>query len=142
MWFHDSALIPISWSAAFEVGVPDLDVEHRVLVTLYNDFVLATNRRVSLTLRWEILDSIRACAALHIQHEKRLLCRLPLPGAIDQPRVHRLLLDDLPRPGAGDTDLLPRAEADRALRNAAHILRRRLLAHFQDDLALFAARPS
>ncbi|WP_431858441.1 bacteriohemerythrin [Azospirillum sp.] len=61
---------PIAWTPDLEVGVPEVDDEHALLVTLYNDVVRATRQGVSRPTRDGIVRSLQAYAVFHMDREE------------------------------------------------------------------------
>ena len=72
---------PIAWTGDLEVGVAEIDDEHALLVTLYNDVVRAAHQGVSRPMRDGILRTPQAYAVFHINHEDAWMLRHAYPDA-------------------------------------------------------------
>lgn len=69
----DEPLVPIVWTEEFELGIPEIDEDHRGLVTLYNDMVCALRRSVSATMTRDIVASLCRFMRLHMRREEALM---------------------------------------------------------------------
>jgi len=76
-----STFHPIPWTSDLEVGVPEIDDEHALLVTLYNDVVRATRQGVSRPTRDGIVRSLQAYAVFHMDHEEAWMRQHGYPDA-------------------------------------------------------------
>ncbi|WP_448192218.1 bacteriohemerythrin [Azospirillum sp. sgz301742] len=83
-----STFHPIAWTSDLAVGVPEIDDEHALLVTLYNDVVRAANQGVSRQMRESILRSLRAYAVFHMDHEDLWMRRHGYPDAEQHRQRH------------------------------------------------------
>lgn len=72
---------PIAWTPDLEVGVCEIDDEHALLVTLYNDVVRAARQGVSRPTRQSIVRSLQAYAVFHMDHEEAWMIRHAYPQA-------------------------------------------------------------
>ena len=112
-----STFHPIPWTGDLEVGVPEIDAEHALLVTLYNDVVRAVTLGVSRQTRDGIVRSLRR--------------RHGYPDEAEHRRRHaefKAAMDALGDP----------AEGDGAMAGVAGFLHEWILNHIvHDDRALF-----
>lgn len=127
---------PIAWTRDLEVGVPDIDDEHALLVTLYNDVVRATRQGVSRPTRDAIVRSLQAYAVFHMDHEEAWMIRHAYPDAARHRQRHaefKAAIEALCTAADG------RDVADHAsLSGLAGFLRDWILDHIRgDDRALF-----
>lgn len=131
-----SAFNPIAWTRDLEVGVPDIDDEHALLVTLYNDVVRATLQGVSRPTRDAIVRSLQAYAVFHMDHEEAWMIRHAYPDAARHRQRHaefKAAIDAL----CADVDT-PQEAAHTAMAGLAGFLRDWILDHIRgDDRALF-----
>ncbi|PWC38804.1 hemerythrin family protein [Azospirillum sp. TSO22-1] len=72
---------PIAWTRDLEVGVPEIDDEHTLLVTLYNDVVRAARQGVSCPTRDGIVRTLQAYAVFHMDREEAWMIRHAYPDA-------------------------------------------------------------
>jgi hemerythrin len=122
---------PIAWTSDLQVGVPEIDDEHALLVTLYNDVVRATNRGVSRPTRDSIVRSLKAYAIFHMDHEEAWMRRHSYPDTERHRQQHaefKAAIDTLCGPPDEHGSLL----------GVAGFLRGWILGHIRvDDRALF-----
>ena len=79
----------IDWMPDFELGVPEIDEEHRTLVALYNDLIHALIRGASRIMSQSIIRSLRRYMAEHMSREEAYIQRHGFPGADQHIREHR-----------------------------------------------------
>lgn len=74
----------IEWGPVFAFGGLEIEAEHLVIVTLYNDVVRSVGRPVSCQMRRELVESLERYALIHFAHEEDHMRRTGYPGT----RVH------------------------------------------------------
>jgi len=128
-------LEPVPWTADMSVGVESIDLEHSMLVTLYNDLVHALNRPVSATTKRRYLDSVRSHLLTHLAHEEAVLRSRGHPEIDAHVSDHR-------HGKAALAALTDRPEEQVDLVEIARFLRDWIIRHIMvDDREAFAALP-
>ncbi|EME71867.1 hemerythrin-like protein [Paramagnetospirillum caucaseum] len=124
----------IEWSNELKLGVPAMDAEHRQLLKLTNDFLVAADGHAPFPRLARIMGELIARTRIHFQAEETLLDRAAYPGLAGHKAAHGRLLVEAQRLYERFTALETTARADqtatRALtREAARFLQRWLVDH-------------
>jgi hemerythrin len=78
----------IEWTTALELGLPEIDAQHRRLVAITNDLDDAMRRGKGRYALSNILDALSSYTATHFQTEEGYFSRCAYPGAGDHVREH------------------------------------------------------
>lgn len=87
----------IAWSTAHEIGIPEIDAQHRRLAGQINELADLLKSGVPGHEVMAQLDATLAYAAHHFASEEALMERHNAPGLADHRAWHALLLSDLRR---------------------------------------------
>jgi hemerythrin-like metal-binding protein len=85
----------IDWTAEFELGIPDIDTEHRELIALINELhadIGDTTPSADIVLR---LQEIYRQIADHFAHEEQHMRDSRYMSYAEHKEDHEILLDDL-----------------------------------------------
>lgn len=82
----------IEWSKELMLGVPAMDAEHKQLVRLSNDFLLAASEHAPFSRLSHILGELIARTRIHFQQEEILLDKAGYPGLAGHRLEHARLL--------------------------------------------------
>ena len=85
----------IDWSAEFELGIPDIDREHRDLITLINELHAELGETSSAAEIVARLRTIYQHIADHFAHEEQLMRDSRYMSYAEHKEDHEILLDDL-----------------------------------------------
>lgn len=78
----------ITWDDSFDLGIPELDAEHRDLVETYNQLVDAWRRDQGLVRPALIINELTGRVRVHAMSEEGLLAAHGFPGLADHRRDH------------------------------------------------------
>ena len=81
----------IEWTPALEVGVADIDDDHRVMVALLNRVVKAVDRMQAVA----VLEELGRCTAEHFAREEELMAACCYEFADRHRREHRELYREI-----------------------------------------------
>lgn len=81
----------ITWSPALEIGIPEIDYQHRNLVSMLNALNDAIEEKAAQSVIGEILEALNAYVITHFASEERLMDKLHYEF-IDEHKIehHRL----------------------------------------------------
>lgn len=82
----------IHWTPALEVGHPDIDADHRILVDLVNQLAAATG---TIDMALANLDALLSHAAAHFGREEALMQEIAYQQTSRHAKEHLHLADDL-----------------------------------------------
>ncbi len=88
----------ITWTEDLSIGIPQIDQDHKVLVSLVNRCIAVLNsdnpdnKEIS-----NILDELFDYTQYHFQREERLMKVCEYPGLIKHQQVHQLLIKEVGR---------------------------------------------
>jgi hemerythrin-like metal-binding protein len=85
----------VTWSQLFSVGVPELDEEHRQLVSLINWFHERQVTGAGRDAIFEVLNELVRYAEYHFAHEERLLEALRFPERLKHKIEHDRFLQEV-----------------------------------------------
>jgi len=126
-------MVPLEWTAALEVGHPEIDADHRAMVCLLNRLHAASSRSDRAAVRIE-LAALEALTRDHFAREERLMLDIRYPFAARHQKEHVHLFDEI---GAQIDDLNEGLLGAAAI---AQFIRRWLMDHVEtSDRQLCAA---
>jgi hemerythrin len=128
----------IEWSKELMLGVPAMDAEHRQLLRLTSDFLVAAEEQAAFSRLCHILGELIARTRIHFQQEETLLDQVAYPGLAGHRAEHSRLLIEAQklyeRFSALDANPRRDEEAARTLTlEAAQFLQRWLVDHIMAD---------
>lgn len=87
----------LEWVEDYNVGIPAIDNEHKLLVSLINDMgsVVETNPEVQLQIIGDTLNTLDHCIRTHFESEERFLLANNYPEIDTQKAEHTLLIEQL-----------------------------------------------
>ena len=85
----------IDWSAEFELGIPDIDKEHRDLIALINELHAEIGKTASTAEIIARLQEIYRQIADHFAHEEKHMREVRYMSYAEHKEDHEILLDDL-----------------------------------------------
>ncbi|HET9551739.1 MAG TPA: hemerythrin family protein [Anaeromyxobacteraceae bacterium] len=91
------------WKAAYELGLPELDAQHRQFFELMNRCAMAAAEGAGPAALDELLSELAAYADYHFSAEEAVLDRCGYPGLEQQRAEHRRFRADLARLVAQET---------------------------------------
>ena len=109
----------IEWKPALELGVPEVDSDHRTLVELLNRITTATEREEAL----EVLDQLERYTGYHFAREEALMAEYGYEFAGEHVREHQDLFFEVKNQ---IEDLLTN---ERGVREVGQFMQRWLLRH-------------
>jgi hemerythrin len=77
----------LKWGPDYEMGLPDLDDEHRHLVKLINQGIATVDLKQEVLLE-PVLNELFAYARVHFAHEERLMITAGFPDLHDHVKEH------------------------------------------------------
>lgn len=78
---------PLKWGPVYELGIPDLDAQHRLLLSLVNEVVAAVSEREQVRLE-PVLDQLVEYAKVHFAEEERRMAAAEFPNMKAHIREH------------------------------------------------------
>lgn len=84
----------IAWGSSLEIGIPEIDAEHRQMVNLLNDLVAASDKPDQSEVR-RILLLLEEYTVAHFAHEERLMTATAYPGTASHCEEHRRLFAEI-----------------------------------------------
>lgn len=91
---NDHSSLQIVWTTAFEIGHPEIDADHRAMVSLLNHVQTASRRADEV----EVRSALRALEALtrdHFAREERLMLAIRYEMAARHQKEHIHLFDEI-----------------------------------------------
>jgi hemerythrin-like metal-binding protein len=85
------------WHEGYSVGVQQFDADHRRLLNLAEEMVLAARQQAQPLTAGEVLEDLIAYAEEHFLHEERLMQTTGYAGLQEHQTEHRRLLDEIRR---------------------------------------------
>ncbi len=85
----------IQWQAAYELGIPSIDGDHRMLVNKLNHFVSRSQSAAATSELHVILGELTAEIAAHFKHEEDLLERSDFPLLASHAAEHEKLIQQI-----------------------------------------------
>ena len=85
----------LSWIEDYSIGVPEVDVEHRYLFDLINEFHDQYFAGAEHPNILRVLNRLIAYAEKHFQHEEELMTRIGYPHLDTQHKMHEALVMDI-----------------------------------------------
>lgn len=122
---------PIAWRDEYSVGLPDVDHEHRMLISMINEVAAALGPGSPRARITAALGEICARIAAHFALEEREMRALGYAGLGDHKREHERLLEDI-------LDIMADVESPRGYDPA--LLERRLDSWFTEHFRTQDAR--
>lgn len=127
-------MLHIRWKDSYEVGVPEIDAEHREIIDTYNHLVDAWRRDNGMVEPTMIIHELAGRFRYHSMREEALLEDYDLPDPEAHKAEHRAMIDDF--------DEIERRflteETSAAKEQSLKLLRKKLLEHTVGlDRALF-----
>lgn len=109
----------IEWKPALELGVPEIDADHRALVDMLNRVIAAEDREEAMV----VLEELEHYTHYHFAREEALMAECGFEFAREHEREHRTLYLEVRNQ---IDDLL---SGERSLREIAQFMQRWLLRH-------------
>lgn len=85
----------IEWKKEFELGVPDIDTEHRELIELINSTYSALQAQPESSNIMAFLGEIFAKISAHFALEESIMRKYRYDGYLEHKQEHERLLDDI-----------------------------------------------
>ena len=85
----------IEWTQTFEVGLPDIDAQHKQLVDLGNGLIQAMSIGMDRHILQEIFLELRDAACRHFVDEETYMQRIGYPGLAQQKACHEQMARDM-----------------------------------------------
>src|SRR5271169_4682010 len=85
----------IEWNDGMSVGIPEIDEDHKLFISLVNGFNQSVTGRMALTEVKKRLQLIIDDAERHFAHEERLVKEWRYPDAEDHARIHAQIIKAL-----------------------------------------------
>ncbi len=73
---HTNKNAPKSWDKAYELGISEIDNQHKILFSIYDEFVNAYNTRESIDLIQSLLERLDSFRIFHFESEENLMLKL------------------------------------------------------------------
>lgn len=87
----------IEWSPALEIGVPEIDYQHRTMVSMLNALHRSIEDQAGPQAIDEILEALDAYVLTHFASEERLMERLRYEHIDEHKAEHHRLAEDVQR---------------------------------------------
>lgn len=84
-----------AWKEEYSVAIPEIDAQHRQLVTILEDLHRAMRKAEGTTVLGSILDRLQQYAAEHFATEERLFKKYHYPEEQEHKREHESFLAKL-----------------------------------------------
>jgi hemerythrin len=85
----------IEWKKEFELGVPEIDTEHRELIELINSTYAALQAQRQSSNIMAFLGEIFAKISAHFALEESIMRKYRYDGYLEHKKEHEKLLDDI-----------------------------------------------
>lgn len=85
----------IEWKKEFELGVPEIDTEHKELIDLINNTYAALQAQQGSSSIMEFLGEIFAKISAHFALEESIMRKYKYDGYMEHKAEHEQLLDDI-----------------------------------------------
>lgn len=79
----------VKWNASYDIGVDEIDGQHRSLVDLLNQVWEGIVRRVDRTRMLKVLDELERYTVAHFTAEELYMWEINFPGFNSHTRMHR-----------------------------------------------------
>ena len=103
----------MEWSESLEIGVVEVDEQHKELVHRVNEFYAAIKENKSKAEALRILKYLGSYVVVHFADEERLQVRYNYPGYVEHKKIHtefiktvRELTAEVEKEGVGTTTFL------------------------------------
>jgi hemerythrin len=87
--------VPLRWSEALSIGVPEIDAQHRELFRRVEGLLAAMRANDPGVLR--LVNYLAGHVEVHFRAEEDLMSRLGYPGVAEHVAEHRAFLDEFER---------------------------------------------
>lgn len=77
------------WKPSYELGIPEIDLDHRLLVGMINELYEAMKQGQGYELMNEILDRLIDYVGRHFSNEEGFMRAAHYPGILDHEREHQ-----------------------------------------------------
>jgi hemerythrin len=91
---EDHDMVHLEWTAALEIGHPEIDDDHRAMVCLLNRLYAASSRSDQAAVRVE-LAALEALTRDHFAREERLMLDIRYEFAARHQKEHVYLFDEI-----------------------------------------------
>lgn len=78
----------LEWSPALELGLPEIDSQHKRLVVIANKLLAAIRWGKGREAVAEIIKELREYTVLHFRQEEAFMAEKGFPGRLEHARVH------------------------------------------------------
>ena len=85
----------IHWDKSFEIGITEMDEQHRMLVSIANEILSAKQQHIEDATIAKILDALIEYTQQHFQHEEKLMEDMGYPNLPEHRRQHKMLMNDV-----------------------------------------------
>ena len=86
---------PIAWQPDYDLGVDDIDLQHRFFASLINRLAADLRQVTDPPLRSALMQELSAYARFHFISEENLMARAGYPGLAEHRALHNRLIDEL-----------------------------------------------
>jgi hemerythrin-like metal-binding protein len=121
----------LEWNQCYEVGIVDIDVDHRRLFAAYNRFALAIQEQKTSQAIQDEFATIATLMQQHFHAEEIHLQRLACPDWEAHQQIHKLLILELQVRQKNLLELL--AKPHKALHPFAENFRNWMVGHIAED---------
>lgn len=83
------------WGREFKTGIPEMDCEHVMLLSLYNQLCTVIDSEKEREALDDIINALVTYIKLHFQHEEQMLERTGYAGLAEHRAAHRALIKSL-----------------------------------------------
>jgi hemerythrin-like metal-binding protein len=77
-----------TWKQGFNIGIADLDQQHRTFVECLNDCIEQVARDRRTTIDRDLVERLKAYAAKHFRYEERVMHANNCPEIAEQQKMH------------------------------------------------------
>ena len=84
----------MKWSEALDVGVHEMNDEHKGLLGYMNQLFDLHSSKASTVDQKKVLDQLKAATVLHFQHEEEYMEKLGWEGLPSHRYIHKTLLEN------------------------------------------------
>jgi hemerythrin len=85
----------IAWSEAFDVGIPEIDNQHRELIETFNRLVDTLHSKEGQVLPLVIMNELTGKVKVHADYEEKLMRSSGHPGTDAHAEEHRGFIRDI-----------------------------------------------
>ena len=87
--------INLSWKKEYEIGISNIDAEHKTFLQLINNIYKAFNDKGDKDFIKSLLKKFNEYAEFHFLNEENMMLEFKYPGYKEHKNQHKILLQDL-----------------------------------------------